>query len=298
MADRADNDRQVKRVLWTTLWLNLAVAAAKTGYGAWTVSLSLLADGFHSFFDGTSNVVCLAGLWIAARPPDVTHHYGHRKYEAFASLAISISLFVTCYHIFSNAAGRLIHPGASKITVTSWSYVIVLITMAVNTVVMRYERRKGRELKSGILLADSTHTQSDLFASLSVMISLAAAQMGFPGVDPVAAIVIAGLIGRAGYGILRESSNILSDHAVIDPEHIRRVALGVNGIREAHEIRTRGMQNHIYVDLRIHVPPDMKVEEAHTLAHDVEDKIRQSFSGVVDVVVHLEPDADSALEKK
>ncbi len=136
MNDHAENDRQTKRVLWITLFLNIAVAAAKTGYGAWTGSLSLLADGFHSFFDGASNIVCLLGLWIAARPPDVTHHYGHRKYEAFASLAISISLFVTCYHILTNASGRLIHPGASKITVTFWSYAIVLITMAVNTFVM------------------------------------------------------------------------------------------------------------------------------------------------------------------
>ncbi len=297
MNDHTENDRQTKRVLWITLWLNIAVAAAKTSYGAWSGALSLLADGLHSFFDGASNVVCLVGLRIASRPPDSDHQYGHRKYEAFASLAISISLFITCYQIVKSAAGRLTHPD-TEITITAWSYGIILGTMAVNAFVMRYERRRGRELGSNLLIADSTHTQSDLYASLSVLISLIATQAGFRWADPAAAVLIAALIGRAGFGILRESSDILSDRAVLDPDRVRRVALAIDGIREAHEIRTRGTQNHIYVDLRIHVPPKMKVDEAHALAHRVEDKIRESFTGVADVVVHLEPDADGTLERK
>ena len=72
--------KQVRRVLYYTLLLNIAVALAKILYGYRTDSISMLSDGMHSFFDGTSNVIGLIGIWIASRPPDENHPYGHRKY--------------------------------------------------------------------------------------------------------------------------------------------------------------------------------------------------------------------------
>ncbi|MBI5192365.1 MAG: cation transporter [Nitrospirae bacterium] len=278
----------VRKVLVYTLFLNVAVAVAKLSYGKYTQSLSMTADGYHSLFDGTSNIVGLVGIWLAYHPPDKSHPYGHKKYETLASLVISIFLFLACYGVLRDAYLRFrLH---SVPDVKLFSFVVMIVTIGVNLYVMMYENRKGKELRSDILIADSLHTKSDIFASVSVLVSLAAVYAGVPMIDPIAAFVIALLIGRTGYEILSEATKVLSDYSRISPSAIRKVALGVNGVNECHDIRTRGSATDVYVDLRLHVPSDLKIEDAHDLAHKVEDRIKEEFTTVTEVVVHVEPE--------
>lgn len=286
----------VKKILTYTLLLNLAVALSKLAYGHLTRSLSMMADGYHSLFDGTSNVVGLVGIWLASHPPDRNHPYGHRKYETFSSLGISILLFLACYRVLRDAYLRFQDSVVPEVTI--YSFIVMTVTMGINVFVMMWERRKGRELRSEILIADSLHTRSDIFASLSVLISLGAVYMGIPVVDPIAAFVIAILIGKTGYEILFEAAKVLSDYSRISPGLIRDVVLGVTGVRDAHDIRTRGTASDVYVDLRLHVPPEMKIEEAHQLAHRVEDRIKEEFTEVTEVVVHIEPEESGRMVKR
>jgi cation diffusion facilitator family transporter len=270
------------------LWLNMVVAAAKFGYGFLTGSVSMQADGIHSSFDGLSNVIGLIGLWAAAHPPDALHPYGRKKYETFAAAAIGLVLFGTCLYILRNS---YLHWRESVVPmVTGISFGVMLGTMAVNWGVMTWERRRGTRLQSEILLADSRHTASDLLSSLSVLIGLAAVTAGYPLLDPIAGVVIAGFIGRTGLLVLQEATQSLADRARLDADAIREVALTVAGVRCCDEIRTRGLPRHVFMDLCIHVDPAMTIVRAHTVAHDVEDKLMQAFPGVAEVVVHVEPE--------
>ena len=280
--------RETRHILWIVLWLNLGVAAAKFGYGFLTGSVSMQADGIHSSFDGLSNVIGLIGLWAAAHPPDALHPYGRKKYETFAAAAIGLVLFGTCLYILRNS---YLHWRESVVPmVTGISFGVMLGTMAVNWGVMTWERRRGTRLQSEILLADSRHTASDLLSSLSVLIGLAAVTAGYPLLDPIAGVVIAGFIGRTGLLVLQEATQSLADRARLDADAIREVALTVAGVRCCDEIRTRGLPRHVFMDLCIHVDPAMTIVRAHTVAHDVEDKLMQAFPGVAEVVVHVEPE--------
>ena len=79
--------KAVRRVLWWVLALNLLVAGGKLAYGWYIESVSITADGFHSLFDSTSNIIGLLGISMASRPADKDHPYGHAKFESFASAA-------------------------------------------------------------------------------------------------------------------------------------------------------------------------------------------------------------------
>lgn len=278
----------VRKILVFTLFLNLFVAVSKLLYGKNTQSLSMMADGYHSLFDGTSNIVGLVGIWLAYHPPDKNHPYGHKKYETIASLFISVFLFLACYGVLKDAFLRFKFHTVPEVTI--YSFLVMLATMGVNIYVMMLERKRGNELKSEILIADSMHTGSDIFASVAVIISLGAVYFGVPIVDPIAAFIIAIIIGKTGYGILAEATKVLSDYSRISPSAIRKAALRVNGVNECHDIRTRGSATDVYVDLRLHVPPEMKIEEAHKLAHNVEERIKEEFSEVTEVFVHTEPE--------
>ena len=280
--------RETRLILWVILGLNWAVAAAKLIYGWMTGSVSMQADGIHSSFDGMSNVIGLIGLWVAAHPPDAGHPYGHKKYETFAAAGIGLLLFGTCLYVLRNS---YLHWREGVVPeVTGISFVIMLGTMAVNWGVTTWERRRGEALQSEILVADSLHTASDILSSFSVLIGLAAVKAGYPLLDPIAGVIIAGFIGHTGVLVLKEASQSLADRARIDAEAIRQVALAVEGVRCCNDIRTRGMARHVFMDLSIHVDPAMAIARAHTVAHNVEDRLKQAFPGVAEVVVHVEPE--------
>jgi divalent metal cation (Fe/Co/Zn/Cd) transporter len=103
-------------------------------------------------------------------------------------------------------------------------------------------------------------------------------------------VIIAGFIGHTGVLVLKEAVQSLADRARIDAEAIRQVALAVEGVRCCNDIRTRGMARHVFMDLSIHVDPAMAIARAHTVAHHVEDRLKQAFPGVVEVMVHVEPE--------
>jgi cation diffusion facilitator family transporter len=279
---------EVRFVLWAVLALNLFVALSKLGYGLVSGSLGMQADGFHSLFDGVSNVIGLVGLWWASGPPDVRHPYGHKKFETLAAGGIGGMLLATCFYLVMETYETW--GGSRQPTVTGISFVVMLVTMAINFSVMRWEQRKGRDLESEILIADSYHTASDLLTSVSVLAGLIAVWAGYPLIDSVVALVVAVVIAWTAMTVLREVLSSLTDQVRINPDEVRAAVMKISGILDCHKIRTRGLTTHVFVDLSIHVTPEMPVEEAHGIANQVEHLLKKRFRGVVDVVVHLEPE--------
>lgn len=279
--------KKVQQVLFYTLLLNLAVASAKIVYGYITDSISMLSDGFHSLFDGTSNVIGLIGIHIASKPPDKNHPYGHRKFETLSTIAIAVLIFITGIEILRKAySGFKIN---HEVEVTSLSFIIMAATLFINICVVIYETRKGRELKSDFLLADAIHTKSDIFISLSVVISLVAAKFGYSLVDPITAVIIALMIGKMGIEILKSATDVLTDASCLDADKIKEIIAPIKSVKGCHEIRTRGKEGAIHLDLHILVDPDAKTQEAHEVSHAVEGAIKKEFPSVIDVVIHTEP---------
>ena len=280
--------QKIRRILCWVLLLNVFVSAAKWTYGVMTHSLGMQADGLHSFFDGLSNIVGLLGLWLASPKPDINHPYGHKKFESLAAGAIGGFLIMTCLYLLWKAYRSWtmdFHP-----EVTTISFMVMLVTMSINIFVTKWERKEGQELKSDILLADSYHTASDVLTSLSVLAGLIAIQAGYPFIDPLVAVVIAGVIACTAIIVLKDVLSSLTDHIRLDPQEIRGVVMTIPGIFDCREIRTRGLANHVFVDLSIHVAPTWSVEQAHVLAADVETHLLTYFDSVEDVVVHIEPE--------
>ncbi|MDI3539919.1 MAG: hypothetical protein PWP14_1073 [Methanolobus sp.] len=287
--------RKIQRVMWYVLLLNLVVAIAKIIYGMYTNVLSMQSDGYHSLFDGVSNVIGLIGIQIASKPPDEDHPYGHRKFETLAAIFIAFILGVVAFEIVRSAIERF--GNGTSPEVTTFSFIIMLGTMGVNYAVTTYERRKGKELQSEVLLADSAHTKSDIYVSVSVLLGLAAIHAGYPVVDPIISIMVAIVILHAGVEIIFSSASILCDRFSIDPARLMDVVCRVEGVRGCHNIRTRGPQGSVYVDMHIEVDPEIPTYKSHTIAHIVQYRIKENFDGIQEVLVHIEP-ADNSQNYK
>lgn len=282
-----DKTIRIRNILVVILGLNLMVAVLKLVFGALIKSQSMVADGFHSLADGTSNIVGLIGIWIASQPKDHDHPYGHMKYETFTAVGIAVLLFLVSFDILHDSWQRMFSHSVPSPDFSSFA--VMIFTIAVNLGVVIYEYREGKKLSSDILVSDSLHTRADLLTSFLVIFALLAAKSGYGFLDPFAAVVIALFIAWGGVGILRHCSRVLCDTAVIEDKRIEEICLKVAGVIKCHKIRTRGRIDDIHVDLHVLVRNDMHIDKAHELSYRIEDSIKKHIPGVTDVVVHMEP---------
>ncbi|MDH4120621.1 MAG: cation diffusion facilitator family transporter [Deltaproteobacteria bacterium] len=281
-----NRSQSIRRVLWVVLWLNVVVAVAKLSVG-WSIqSLAMMADGLHSLLDGSSNVIGLVGVFLAGRPPDEDHPYGHHKYEAFSALAISFLLGITAIEVAQMGVERL--RSAVPVQTSLPAMGVMVATMIANLFITRYESAKGAALKSEVLLADAEHTRSDVYVSLSVLAGLGASFYGWFWADVLVAFGIAGLILYISFGILRRTSSILTDSSVLHPDRVAAVAKTVPEVISCSNIRSRGMSPYLYVDMEIQIDPDLPLWKAHRIAHEVMERCKQELDAL-DVVVHVEP---------
>jgi cation diffusion facilitator family transporter len=204
-----------------------------------------------------------------------------------ASVAILLFLLLVIVQVLWAAGDRL--RSGQPPEVNALSYIVMVTTLIINAGVVFYERREGRRLASDILVADSHHTQSDLLTSVAVIAALVGVQLGFPMLDPIAAFVVAGFIGRACWEIFQDTSRILADQIAIAPDDIRTVVETVPEVIGCHQIRSRGSADHVFVDLHIWMEPAMRLDQAHRISHVVKDRIMARFPQIKDAVIHIEP---------
>lgn len=286
--------RGIARVLWQILALNLIVAAAKAAWGIISGSTAMLADGIHSFTDGSGNIVALIAMQAAKKPPDDDHPYGHHKYESFASAAIGLMLCFAAFRVVSGSATALmafartgVHP---RVEVTATSFAVMIVTLAINLFVVWFETRRGRELGSDVLQADARHTLSDVWVTLGVLVSLALVKYGVPIADPIVGLFVAFAIVWAALEVFKGAHTTFSDQQRLDPADVLGKVMTFPGVRGCHNIRSRGTGAIIHMDMSILVDPAMTVERGHAIARDLEAWLCGQYQGLADVVIHVEPD--------
>ncbi len=272
--------------------VNTFLSVLKIGWGHSIHSAGMIADGYHALLDSVSDMICLGGVYLANRPPDENHPYGHAKFEPLAQLAVSVFLFLTGYEVLSHSWESF--RGGSVVLFTVPSLLVMLLSMGLQILLVRLERRVGEQTGNSLVKADALHIRSDLFASVAVVAGLLASHWGYPKADPVVGFLIA----HAGYELLREGTQILSDKRLMDPEEIVRIASSVGGVMECHSVRSRGSSSQIYMDLNIHVDDSLTVAEAHAISHEVEEAIRRRHPSVAEVIVHIEPFREEHLHGK
>ena len=154
--------------------------------------------------------------------------------------------------------------------------------------------RAAQSAGSSVVRTDAWHHRSDVITSLAAAIGISIALIGGKGyesADDMAAIVAAGIIAWNGWRLLRPALDELMDTA---PDttlvgEIKKAASMIPGVDRVEKCVVRKMGYHYFVDMHIEVAPEMTVERAHQIAHEVKDRVRQQVPPVRDVLVHVEP---------
>lgn len=279
----------VTQVLWRILFINVAVAAAKILVGVFTGTIAIIADGIHSAVDGASNVVGLIAGQIASQPPDEDHPYGHERFETIGALAIGGLLLLTAWEVLQVAIERLISGASPNVGVLQFA--VLFSTLVINVGVATYERGKARQLNSELLAADADHTASDIWVTLSVILSLIAVELGLLWMDALAALLIVIFIGFIAAQILRRTARVLVDQAPIDSQQIADVIRDTPGVKRVVRARSRGAKDAIHIDIDVALAPVINANAAQDISNTLRNRLRSAFPNVNEVRVQIESEA-------
>lgn len=271
--------------------LNALLAVLKIASGIVGHAEALVADGVESLADIFSSLIVWRGIVVGAKPPDSAHPYGHGKAETVASAIVAVILVAAAAWIAVRSAAEIVRPHQ---TPAPFTLVVLILTIATKEMLFRYVMRQGQRLESGLLEADAWHHRSDALTSVAAGIGISIGIVGGPGyeaADDVAALAASGIIAWNGWRLFVRALDELMDAApnqvLID--RIRDVAATTPGVDLVQKCTVRRSGGHLWVDMHVHVYPEMPVREAHRIAHQVKDSVKSQIPSVWDVLIHVEP---------
>lgn len=281
--------QQGKKISIISLISNTLLALLKIFIGFFANSKALIADGFHSVSDMASTIIVMASIKFSETPADKNHPYGHEKAEALGTNILAVILILTAFFLGRDAvltimSGNIAEPG-------SWALFAAFISIIVKELLYRFTIKIGEEINSRGLIADAHHHRSDALSSIAALIGIGGAKLGFRFLDPLAGLVVALLILKVGYEIMRDTSYELMDGRPAKEKinEIRALAAEIEGVIEIHDIKLRSYGPNYIVDLKIVVKDQLSVADGHNIACQVENMIINNSDDVKDVLVHVDP---------
>ncbi|MEZ4382894.1 MAG: cation diffusion facilitator family transporter [Nannocystaceae bacterium] len=287
--DEASRDAQLRRAHALGVGANAGLAALKLSVGSLAGSRALVADGIHSLSDVVMNAAAWVGWRWAARPRDADHHYGHGNGEALTAVVVGLVVISAGIGLMWSAMS-----GTSAVQADVFGALAIaaeVVTVAVKIGLARLTGRRGRELRSPILIAVSRDNRADVLTSTLVMIAIAGAIAGLSALEPIAAAAIGALILRDGLRSVREGLDVLMDRSPDPtlPERLTAVAAAVAGVACVDDLRVHPLGTHLRVDMEIAIDGHLAIRDGHAIAHAVEDAITRAFADVTEVAVHVNP---------
>ncbi len=275
--------------------VNLGLSATKVGAGILWHSQALVADGIHSFSDLLSDALVWYVGRHAAQAPDLEHPYGHGRYETLATLVLGILLLAVAGGIGWDAGERLFAPD-ELLRPELPALVVALVSILTKEWLYWWTLGYARRIRSNLLRANAWHHRSDAVSSVVVLVGIGGTLVGLPYLDAVAAVIIAGMIGRMAWKLGRQSIQELVDTG-LEAERLTAIeeTIGsVGGVRDIHMLRTRRHGWQASVDVHVLVDPRVSVSEGHMIALLVENRLKSRIDEITDVTVHIDPEDDEA----
>jgi cation diffusion facilitator family transporter len=279
------------RATFLGLAANVALTVAKFLAGVLGHSQALIADAVESLADIFSSIIVWRGLVVAETPPDDDHPYGHGKAEPLSAAIVSVMLLLAAAWIAFNALHELNEP---RIAPSPWTLVILIIVIGVKETLFRFVLHESETVSSSAVETDAWHHRSDAITSSAAFIGISISLIGGKGyeaADNWAAVAAAAVIAWNGWRLLRPAFNELMDRSPDRKliEKIRAVAEKIPGVDGVEKCFVRKMGYQFFVDMHLEVDPQMTVENAHRISHEVKNQVRAEIPSVRDVLIHIEP---------
>jgi cation diffusion facilitator family transporter len=277
------------RSTWVSVVVNVVLSSVQIVVGIAAKSQGLVADGIHSLSDLVADFVVLIAGRHSQKDADEDHPYGHQRFENAASLALGLLLLGVGVGMVWSAVDKLQTPESIP-TAHVAALWVALAALVSKELLFRYMLRVAKRVKSGMLVANAWHARSDAASSLVVALGLIGNLMGYPLLDPIAALIVGLMVAKMGWGFGWDALHDLMDRAVDESEveAIRQTLMKTPGVAGVHDVRTRKMGDMVVADAHIEVDALLTVEEGHNIAVAARQAVMQRHR-VLNLMTHVDP---------
>ena len=274
--------RPSRRVLLVLCLTAIYMIAEAIG-GVLSNSLALLADAGHMLADVAALIVSLLAFWMASRPPNHRATFGYYRAEVLGALFNGVVLLVVSFLIIKESIGRFFSPAPIE---TNLMIIVALGGLLINVIglwLLHQDKAKNLNIRGAWL-----HVLSDTLGSIGVVISgLLIRWFDWTIADPIASIIIAGLVSYSSMHLILETLHVLMEHtpAHIDPREVKKAILAVHGAIRVHDLHiwtiTSGKDA-----LAVHVVADQNADYSFLL-QNIEKTLAERF-GIEHTTIQLE----------
>lgn len=255
-------------------------------------SVSVLSEAIHSGIDLIASFVAFYSIRKSLEPADCEHPYGHGKFENISGFFEAILIFVAAGIISFEAFKKLLHP--VSVERLDWGIVVMMISAIMNIIVSVSLFRTAKREHSIALEADAMHLSVDVFTSLGVLAGLVVIRFtGLTIIDPLIALLVAGMILKAAWDLTRRSLGDLADESLPQSElsQITEVFSKYPQIKSFHKLRTRKSGDRRELDVHIIIDSSTFIDKAHELCDRIEEDIKKLLPDI-NILIHIEPAGD------
>ena len=290
MSTRSRKEKIIK-ASWIAIVGNSILSILKITIGIISGSFAVIADGIDSASDILASLVTLFTAHIINKPPDIKYPYGYNKADTIATKLLAFIIFFAGAQLAISSVERLLSPQPNIIPNTIAIYIIVISIIGKYGLSI-YLLKTGKKIDSQMLLANGKNMLNDVIISFSVLAGLTFTFIfKMPILDLITALIVSFYIMFVAFRIFLQSNRDLMDG--VDNEEIYRkiivAAKSVDGVHRPHRIRARKMAHLYVIALDVEIDGLKSLENAHSLCHEVETKIKLALPNTYDVLVHPEP---------
>ncbi len=282
--------KEIISVARLSIYSNTFLLFMKLAAGFFMGSISVLSEALHSGIDLLAAIIANYSVRKAGKPADEIHKFGHGKFENVSGTIEAILIFIAAIIILYKAGEKIIKGG--EVEYIGAGIVIMGVSAVVNFYVSRKIMKVARKAESIALEADAYHLTTDVYTSVGVFIGLVLIQITKnPIFDPVFAMLVALIILKASYDLIKRSVSGIMDVKLSDREEniIKSIiAEHYSEFAEYHDLRTRMSGAERYVDLHLVVPKNQPVVDAHEFCDHLEKDIKEKIPNL-SLLIHIEP---------
>ena len=290
--DKINAVKIINKVAIVTIVVNLVLSIGKFAAGIVGNSTAMVSDAVHSASDVLSTFIVLIGARIAVKSEDRDHNYGHDKFENIASVILAMMLFATALALGYAGIQSIISATKGEFVKPSYiALVAAIVSIVVKEGMYWYTIYYAKKLDSQALKADAWHHRSDAFSSVASFVGILGAILGALVLEGIATLLIAVLIIKVSYDIVKVVIKQLTDHAAPE-ELVSKIYKTIDDdedVKNIDVLKTRISGSIIYVDAEIAVDSSLNIVDAHAIAERVHDKIEQDFKEVRHIAIHVNP---------
>ncbi|ADZ09287.1 cation diffusion facilitator family transporter [Methanobacterium lacus] len=258
--------------------------------GTLSGSSALIAESAHTLSDVLTSLIAFVGFKIGMKPADDDHQYGHGRAEPLVGLVIVVFLVFVAYEILSGVYIKLIS-GNALVAPDLIAAGMALVGILTNVVLTKYLLSAGEKIHSPAIIADGQHQKVDIFSCIAIFVGVLGSQLGYTFLDPLVAIIIALIVIKTAIQLGIDNVNILMGKVPSNDiiKEIESKSMKVSGVKGVHGIRINPMGPYCSVVLHIELSGELKLKEAHVIAHNVEHEILTNVSLIKIATVHVCP---------